>query len=70
MKGEALEDLLLDVREEFRHVVYDIHDPVFFRAMDQHTTGWFWLRQSSSNRRAPSGANLVVCGDAVMYPSL
>jgi hypothetical protein len=35
LQGEQLEDLLLDIREEFRHVLYHIHDPVFFRAIEQ-----------------------------------
>jgi hypothetical protein len=34
VQGEQLEDLLLEIREEFRHVLYHLHDPVFFRAME------------------------------------
>jgi hypothetical protein len=45
VQGEQLEDLLLDIREEFRHVLYHIHDPVFFRAMEP-THDWLTLAQS------------------------
>jgi hypothetical protein len=29
-----LEDVLMDVREEFRHILYHIHDPKFFRVAE------------------------------------
>lgn len=44
VKGEELEDLLLDIREEFRHVLYHLHDPVFFRAMEP-THDWLTLAE-------------------------
>jgi hypothetical protein len=44
-QGEQLEDLLLDIREEFRHVLYHIHDPEFFRAMEP-THEWLTLAAS------------------------
>jgi hypothetical protein len=34
VKGEELEDLLLDIREDFRHILYHIHDPKFFRLVE------------------------------------
>jgi hypothetical protein len=34
VQGEALEDLILDVREEFRHILYHLHDPEFFRVVE------------------------------------
>ena len=41
-KGEALEELLLDIREEFRHVLYHLHDPEFFRVLEP-THEWLTL---------------------------
>ncbi len=34
VQGEQLENLMLDIREEFRHILYRIQDPKFFRAME------------------------------------
>lgn len=34
VKGDELEDLLLDIREEFRHVLYHLHDPLFLRILE------------------------------------
>jgi hypothetical protein len=34
VRAEQLENLLLEIREEFRHIVYRIEDPKFFRAME------------------------------------
>lgn len=34
VQGTELEDLLIDVREEFRHVLYHIHDPELFRMLE------------------------------------
>jgi len=34
VKGAQLEDLLVDIEEEFRHIVYHVHDPHFFRAVE------------------------------------
>jgi hypothetical protein len=42
MKGEELEDLLLDIREEFRHILYHMHDPEFFRVVEP-THDWLML---------------------------
>jgi hypothetical protein len=44
VQGEQLEDLLLDIREEFRHVLYHLHDPEFFRAMEP-THDWLVLAE-------------------------
>jgi hypothetical protein len=45
VQGEQLEDLLLDIREEFRHILYHIHDPEFFRAMEP-THEWLVLAET------------------------
>ncbi len=42
VKGEALEDLLGDIMEEFRHILYHIHDPKFFRLVEP-THEWLAL---------------------------
>jgi hypothetical protein len=44
VKGEELEDLLLDIREEFRHILYHLHDPEFFRVVEP-THNWLALAQ-------------------------
>jgi hypothetical protein len=31
---EQLEDLLFEIREEFRHIAYHFHDPQFFRVIE------------------------------------
>lgn len=33
-QGEALEELLLDIREQVRHMLYHLRDPEFFRILD------------------------------------
>jgi hypothetical protein len=33
LQGEALEALLMDVREEVRHILYHLRDPEFFRIL-------------------------------------
>jgi hypothetical protein len=43
VKGEALEDLLMDIREEFRHILYHLHDPEFFRIMEP-THEWLQVK--------------------------
>lgn len=43
MQGEPLEDLLLDIREEFRHILYHVHDPQFFRVLEP-THEWLMVR--------------------------
>lgn len=32
--GRELEDVLIDILEEFRHIAYHIHDPEYFRAIE------------------------------------
>ncbi len=44
LQGQVLEDLLLDIREEFRHVLYHLHDPKFFRTLEPTHD---WLTVSS-----------------------
>jgi len=34
VRGEELEDALMDAREEFRHIAYHLHDPQFFRVIE------------------------------------
>lgn len=46
LKGEELEDLMLDIREEFRHILYHLHDPEFFRVVEP-THDWLQLSQPS-----------------------
>lgn len=43
MQGQSLEDLLLEVREEFRHILYHLHDPRFFRVLEP-THEWLAVR--------------------------
>ena len=42
LQGEQLEDLLLDISEEFRHILYHLHDPEFFRVLEP-THEWLTL---------------------------
>ena len=46
VRGEQLEDLPLDIREEFRHILYHIHDPEFFRLVEP-THDWLALSESA-----------------------
>lgn len=43
MKGQSLDDLLLEIREEFRHILYHLHDPQFFRVLEP-THEWLSVR--------------------------
>ncbi|MBH5401882.1 hypothetical protein HZZ13_29435 [Bradyrhizobium sp. CNPSo 4010] len=43
IQGEPLGDLLLDIREEFRHILYHLHDPQFFRVLEP-THEWLMVR--------------------------
>jgi hypothetical protein len=45
VKGKNLEDLLFDIREEFRHILYHLHDPAFFRVLEPTHE---WLTVSSN----------------------
>lgn len=45
MEGEQLEDLLLDVQQEFRHILYHLHDPQLFRVLEP-THEWLTLAQT------------------------
>jgi hypothetical protein len=47
VQGEALEDVLLDIREEFRHILYHLHDPEFFRVLEPTHE---WLTLSSEKK--------------------
>lgn len=47
VRGEQLEDLLLDIREEFRHILYHIHDPEFFRVVEP-THEWLTLAETKT----------------------
>ncbi len=46
VQGEELEDLILDVREEFRHILYHLHDPEFFRVVEP-THDWLTLAETA-----------------------
>jgi|SRR3954462_7236548 hypothetical protein len=43
-KGEQLVDALLDIREEFRHILYHLHDPKSFRYLEP-THDWLTLNE-------------------------
>jgi hypothetical protein len=45
LKSEALEDVLMDVREEFRHILYHLHDPQFFRIAEP-THDWLIVAET------------------------
>jgi hypothetical protein len=45
VQGEALEDVLMDIREEFRHILYHLHDPEFFRVVEP-THDWLTLAET------------------------
>lgn len=51
-KGEQLEELLMDIREEFRHIAYHIHDPEFFRLVEP-THEWLALAESVKKAGSP-----------------
>lgn len=44
VEGERIDDLLFEIREEFRHILYHIHDPEFFRVVEP-THDWLVLRE-------------------------
>lgn len=46
VQGEQLEDLLMEVREEFRHMLYHLHDPKFFRLVEP-THDWLALAETA-----------------------
>lgn len=48
VQGEELEDLILDVREEFRHILYHLHTPAFFRVLEP-THDWLVLAEPVKN---------------------
>lgn len=47
LNGEQLENLLMDIREEFRHILYHLHDPKFFRIVEP-THEWLTLADTPS----------------------
>jgi hypothetical protein len=50
VKGEALEDVLGDIMEEFRHILYHIHDPKFFRLVEP-THEWLTVAEEKLGSR-------------------
>jgi hypothetical protein len=46
VKGRELEEVLQDISLEFRHILYHIHDPMFFRIIEP-THGWLVLSKTS-----------------------
>jgi hypothetical protein len=50
-KEERLVEVLLDVAEEFRHVLYHLHDPKFFRYMEP-THDWLVLSEGKKEETA------------------
>jgi hypothetical protein len=51
VRGEALEDLLFDIREEFRHIAYHFHDPHFFRVIEP-THDWLTVKDDAKPKQA------------------
>lgn len=47
LKGDDLEDLLMDIREEFRHILYHLHDPKFFRIVEP-THDWLTVVETAT----------------------
>ena len=45
LKGEQLEDLLMDIQGEFQHILYHIHDAKFFRVVEP-THDWLALAET------------------------
>lgn len=45
LKGEQLEDLLMEIQGEFQHILYHIHDPKFFRVVEP-THEWLVLAEA------------------------
>lgn len=43
-KCGALEDLLAEIQEDFRHILYHIHDPEYFRVVEP-THDWLALAE-------------------------
>ncbi len=39
-----VKDLLLDIQQEFRHILYHIHDPQIFRVLEP-THGWLTVAE-------------------------
>ncbi len=54
VEGEKLEDLLIEVREEFRHILYHIHDPEFFRVVEP-THDWLAMSEGTKNHGEGEG---------------
>ena len=50
VKGEALEDMLGEIMEEFRHILYHIHDPKFFRLVEP-THEWLTVAEEKLDSR-------------------
>ncbi|MCU1226403.1 MAG: hypothetical protein JWQ42_4496 [Edaphobacter sp.] len=51
VQGEQLEDFLMDIREEFRHILYHLHDPEFFRVVEP-THDWLTLAETAKKQRS------------------
>ena len=47
VQGEQLEDVLMDIQQEFRHILYHIHDPQFFRLVEP-THEWLTLAEAKT----------------------
>lgn len=44
IQGERLEDLLMDIQQEFQHILYHPHDPQLFRVLEP-THEWLTLAE-------------------------
>lgn len=47
LEGERLEDVLFEINEEFRHILYHLHEPTFFRCLEPTHD---WLTLTSENK--------------------
>src|SRR5258707_13118569 len=45
VQGGQLEELLLDIQQEFHHILYHLHDPQFFRVLEP-THAWLTVDEA------------------------
>lgn len=47
VQGEQLEELLMDVQQEFRHILYHLHDPQLFHVLEP-THEWLTVAETKN----------------------
>lgn len=47
VQGEQLEDVLMDVQQELRHILYHVHDPQLFRVLEP-THEWLTVAETKA----------------------